>query len=167
MISLVVAVAALAATLAVASTAFAAAADASPAPRAQLTGLACRSPRAPAARAVSIETVMRPVPGTRSLAVRLTLLARRRGAAAARPVAPAGDLGVWLTPAVPTLGRRPGDVWKLAKTVYDVAAAAHYRFAVQFRWRGVHGAVLRRVTLRSPTCAVTDPRPRQIAVSPH
>jgi hypothetical protein len=138
-------------------------------PRAQLTGLACHSPSVPAQRAVSIETVMRPVAGTRSLSVRLTLLQRRAGQAP-QTVAPSGDLGVWLTPAEKTLGRRPGDVWKLAKTVYDVDAPARYRFSVQFRWLGAGDRVLRLVTLRSGACAVTDPRPdllvRSVAVRP-
>ena len=140
------------------------------APPAQLTGLSCRSPSDPAQRAVSIETVMRPVAGTRSLSLRLSLYERPAAGGAAQAVAPSGDLGVWLTPAEPTLGRRPGDVWKLAKTVYDVDAPARYAFSVEFRWQGPGGEVLRRTTLRSGTCAVTDPRPdlvvRSVAVTP-
>lgn len=135
-------------------------ASASAAPsRARLTGLACRSPLAPADRAVSIETVMRPVTGSRTLSLRLTLLQREPDGAGWHTVPATGDLGVWLTPADPTLGRRPGDVWKLAKSVYDVGAPSRYRFSVQFRWLGASGAVLRRATLRSATCAVRDPRP--------
>lgn len=145
------------------------AASAAAPPRAQLTGLTCRSPSEPSQRAVSIETVMRPVTGTRSLSVRLTLLERRAGQAESA-VAPSGDLGRWLAPAERTLGRRSGDVWKLAKTVYDLDAPARYRFSVQFRWLGSGGRVLRRETVRSSTCAITDPRPdlavRSVVVTP-
>lgn len=138
-------------------------------PRAQLTLLACRSTPQPAHRRVSIITVMRPVPGTRTLSVRVSLLEKRPGALV-QMIGHSGDLGRWVTPAQPTLGRRPGDVWKLAKVVYDVDAPATYRFRVSFRWLGAHGRVLKTATRQSGRCSVRELRPdvlvRDVAVAP-
>ncbi len=139
------------------------------APRAQLAGFACHSALNPIGRTVAVTSVMRPVPGTRTLSVRFSLLERIPGAAL-RSVPDSGDLGRWLTPADPTLGRRSADVWKLAKTVYDVDAPARYRFAVDFRWLGAHDEILSTTTLRSPACGVRDLRPdlrvARVAVTP-
>ena len=128
-------------------------------PRSQLTRIACHSTLDPARRTVSVVSVMRPVPGTRRLSVMLTLLAQRPGSARAQSVGRIGGLGVWVSPADPTLGRRPGDVWKLAKAVYDVDAPARYRFRVAFRWQGAHGRVLATATRQTGRCAERELRP--------
>jgi len=126
-------------------------------PPAALTKIACHSTLNPFERSVSVVAITRHRPGTRSLAVRFTLLEKLPGAPA-RPLRD-GDLGHWKTPTDRTLGRLPADVWKLRKTVYNVDAPAVYRFRVTFRWRGRHGSVLARETLRTGRCAVRELRP--------
>jgi hypothetical protein len=128
-----------------------------PAPRAALAGFRCRSTFDPAIRRVSVVSVMRPVAHTHTLSVRFTLLQKLSGA----PVTTVsyGDLGRWLTPADPTLGRRPADVWKLVKPVIGVDAPARYRFRVQFRWLARDGHVLAQATRTTRWCAVRELRP--------
>jgi hypothetical protein len=139
-------------------------------PRARLAGFACHSTLDPTSRSVSVTSVMRPVPGTQTLSVRFSLLERTPGAAQAVSVGESGDLGRWLTPSDPTLGRRPHDVWKLAKSVSDLDAPAAYRFAVDFRWVGQGGAVLSTGSLRTPLCHERELRPdllvRRVIVTP-
>jgi hypothetical protein len=125
---------------------------------AALTGFACASTLDPTQRTVSVTSVMRPVPGTRTLAVKFSLLERAPGAAELHSVV-TGDLGQWLAPADPTLGSRAKDIWKLAKTVSDVDAPAAYRFSVAFRWEGTGGRVLAVASRRTPLCSERELRP--------
>jgi hypothetical protein len=143
----------LALTLGVAGTATAA----SP-PRARLRPLVCQHELDPAARAVSVTAVMRPLPGTVRLALRFDLLSRPRGAASFSALG-GGDLGSWIEPSNPTLGRRSGDVWLVNKQVVDLAAPAAYRFRVSFRWIGKHGRVLGAAVRRTATCFQAELRP--------
>lgn len=124
---------------------------------AALTRIACHSTLVPGARSVSVTSVMRHLPGTQSLQVRFTLLEKQPGSPPKRVAD--GDLGRWLSPSDPTLGRLPADVWKLTKTVYNVDAPARYRFRVAFRWRGAGGRQLAIRTLRTGACAERDLRP--------
>jgi CARDB len=125
--------------------------------RAVLTSFACQRALAPPARSVSVKAVMRPVTGTRTLSLKFDLLERAAGAT--RTLAGAGDLGVWLSPKDPTLGRRPGDVWELTKAVSNLDAPASFRFRVTFRWLGAHGKVLATAVRQSGSCAQRDLRP--------
>ena len=109
--------------------------------RSQLIAFACQRALDPPDRSVSVKAVMRPLTGTRALSLKFQLL-EKTGSAPARSVTGAGDLGVWLSPTNATLGQRPGDVWELTKTVYDLDAPAGYRFRVTFHWLGAHGKVL-------------------------
>src|SRR5205807_3462613 len=79
-----------------------------PPPRSQLTGFACTHALDPSDRAIGVQAVMRPLTGTRRLAIRFELLKRPLGQPA-QTVA-GGDLGLWKTPPEPTLGQRSGDV---------------------------------------------------------
>lgn len=141
-----------------------------PANRARLTDFACHSALAPAKRKVSVTAVMRPVPGTRQLSMRLTLLEQPDGSARAHATPPAPDLGKWVTPKDPTLGQRPRDVWRLIKPVSQVSAPAHYRFRVAFRWRGADGKLLAVATRQTRRCTVRELRPdvavQRVTVSP-
>ena len=124
-----------------------------------LAAFACHSTLDPTARTVSVTSVMRPIPGTWTLSVRFSLLERAPGTSVEQSVGQSGDLGRWLTPADPTLGRRADDVWKLAKPVRDVAAPAAYRFAVSFRWKGRDGKVLATASRRTASCRERELRP--------
>ena len=70
-----------------------------------------------------------------------------------------GDLGVWRMPPNPTLGQLPGDVWRLQKSVYNLAVPFSYQFRVSFRWTGQNGKVLGTATRYSRTCRQRELRP--------
>jgi CARDB len=132
-------------------------------PRAQLTDYICQRALDPAARAISITAVMRPLLGTRKLSVRFALLTRSQSAPVATLVR-AGDLGTWISPDDRLLGQQPGDVWKVNKPVVDLSAPATYRFRVNFRWIGAGERVLGNAVRYSPRCAQPELRP-DLAVS--
>jgi hypothetical protein len=137
------------------------------APRDTLTAFVCQRALDPPNRSVSVKAVMRPVTGTRSLALKFDLVEKQAGAR--RILTGAGDLGVWLSPKDPTLGRRTGDIWELTKAVSNLDAPASYRFRVTFRWLGVHGKVLATATGQSAACTQRELRPdvlvRSVAVT--
>jgi hypothetical protein len=139
-------------------------------PRAQLNQFACVHALDPANRTVSTQAVMRPLAGTRKLAVRFELLLDRGADSAPQTVVRAGDLSVWISPSNPTLGQLPGDVWHLQKTVLNLDAPAGYQFRVSFRWTGAHGKVLGTATRWSRICRQKELRPdllvTSIAVAP-
>jgi hypothetical protein len=126
-------------------------------PRSQLTGFACTHALDPGARAVAIKATMRPLTGTRKMAIRFELLQRSPGL----PVqeVSGGDLGVWRSPPNPTLGQLPGDVWRLQKSVYNLDVPFTYQFRVSFRWTGLHGKVLESTTRYTQTCRQRELRP--------
>lgn len=136
-------------------------------PRAALGAIACHQAIDPAQRQVSLLATMRPVAQTRSLEIKFALSMSPPGHAATAIVAP--GLGQWLTPSDPTLGRRPGDIWKLSKTV-DNLGAGSYRYTVSFRWLGAGARTLKTVTRRSSHCAIKELRPdlavRSVHVTP-
>ncbi len=140
------------------------------APRAQLHNFVCRRALDPANRAVSVDAVMRPVAGTRSLELRFDLLVSHGASSPGQSVIRAGDLGAWITPRNPTLGQLPGDVWNLAKPVVELDAPATYGFRVAFRWIGARNRVIRSTVLYSPPCRERELRPdllvRSITVTP-
>ncbi len=137
-------------------------------PRSQLTASTCTHALDPGARAVAVKATMRPLTGTRKMALRFELLQRSPGL----PVqeVSGGDLGVWRAPPNPTLGQLPGDVWRLQKSVYNLAVPFTYQFRVTFRWTGLHGKVLGTATRYTHGCLQRELRPdlavRSITVSP-
>jgi hypothetical protein len=136
--------------------------------RAALAQFACDHALDPASRSVSVQAVMRPLTATRKLAVKFELLEKVPGSAP-QTVVRAGDLGVWIAPTNPTLGRLPGDVWRLDKTALNLAPAS-YQFRVTFRWTGARGRLLGTTVRLSHTCNVRELRPdlliRSVTVSP-
>jgi hypothetical protein len=137
-------------------------------PRASLHAFACTRALDPPGRSVAVTAVMRPLAGTRHLALKFALLSRRSGSGVQKVVR-AGDLGVWITPTNPTLGQLPGDVWNLQKSVVELAAPATYRFRVTFRWTGAHGQLLGTAVRFSQACRQRELRPdllvRSVTVS--
>ncbi len=127
-------------------------------PRAQLVQFACQHALDPANRVVSIQAVMRPLTGTRRMAIRFDLLERVADSASWTAVH-AGDLGTWRPPDNPTLGQLPGDVWRLSKSVYNLNVPASYQFRVSFRWTGAHGKLLGTVVRYSRSCRQRELRP--------
>jgi len=136
-------------------------------PRSQLSASTCTHALDPGARAVGVTATMRPLTGTRKMAIRFQLLQRAPGF----PVQEVtnGDLGTWRTPSNPTLGQLPGDVWHLQKSVYNLDVPFSYQFQVAFRWTGAHGKVLGTATRYTHACRQRELRPdltvRSITVS--
>jgi hypothetical protein len=124
----------------------------------RLRGFSCQRAVRPVARSVSITSVMRPVNGTKKMALRFELIRRTKAGTPWSSVS-GGDLGSWVSPSNPTLGQRPGDVWILHKSVIDLAAPAAYRYKVSFRWTGAHGRTLATATRWSSTCNQPELRP--------
>lgn len=139
-----------------------------PPPRAQLTQFTCVRALDPVNRSVGVSAVMRPLPGTRRLALRFQLLQQVPGAPAVS--LRGGDLGMFRSPPDPTLGQLPGDVWRKVKQVINLGAPAAYQFRVTFRWIGLHGHVLGTAVRYSRVCHVHELRPdlsvTSVAVSP-
>lgn len=135
-----------------------AAPTAAQAPRAHLKSFVCQTAMDPAARAISITAVMRPLSGTSKLAMRFQLMRQKnRGT---RPVSVSGrGLKSWITPMDPTLGRQPGDVWVVRHPVVNLLAPDLYRFVVTFRWFDSSGKVLGTAARSSPRCAQPELRP--------
>jgi hypothetical protein len=125
-------------------------------PRDGLGAIACHQAVNPLQRDVSVQATMRPVTGTQTLQIKFGLNLTASGEPATAVVA--NGLGQWLTPSNPTLGQRPGDIWKLSKTVYNLGGGS-YQFSVAFRWLGPNGKSLRTATLQSSSCAIKELRP--------
>jgi hypothetical protein len=125
-------------------------------PRDALGAIACHQAINPLQRDVSVQATMRHLTGTQTLQIKFSLSLTASGEPAAAVVA--GGLGQWLTPSAPTLGQRPGDIWKLSKTVYNLGGGS-YQFSVAFRWLGANGKVLRTAALASSSCAIKELRP--------
>jgi hypothetical protein len=127
-------------------------------PTARLRSFACKQAVRPVARAVTVGAVMRPLRGTKRMALRFELFTRLKPGGDWTPVR-AGDLGSWISPGDRTLGRRPGDVWIFNKSVGDLAAPAAYRYRVSFRWFGARQRVLRTTAVLSSVCSQPELRP--------
>jgi CARDB len=152
----------LVAIAAVAAVPVASASAAAPA-RSQLSVSSCTHALDPGARAVGVTATMRPLTGTRRMAIRFELLQRSPGVPVQEVTG--GDLGVWRTPANPTLGQLPGDVWRLQKSVYNLDVPFTYQFRVSFRWTGLHGKVLGTATRWTRTCRQRELRPDLVVKS--
>jgi hypothetical protein len=126
-------------------------------PRSELHNFNCHAALNPAERSISVVSTMRPVAHTRRMQMRVWLL-EKRGQGPARTVR-GGDLGAWISPADPSLGQRPGDVWNLDKSVVNLSAPAAYRFRVQFRWLGARHRVLKRQQRTTRQCRQRELRP--------
>jgi CARDB len=135
--------------------------------RAALGPIACHQAVDPHRREVALQATMRPVAQTRSLEIKFALSVSSPGAPASPVVAP--GLRQWLMPSDPTLGRRPGDIWKLSKTVSNLGAG-RYRYTVWFRWLGAKDRVLKTVMRTSSRCSIKELRPdlavRSVRVTP-
>src|SRR3984957_5442715 len=138
-----------------------------PPPRDALGAIACHQALNPLQRDVSVQATMRPQTGTQTLQIKFGLNLTASGEPAIAVVA--AGLSQWLTPSDPTLGQRPGDIWKLSKTVYNLGGGS-YQFSVTFRWLGANGKVLKTATLQSSSCAIKELRPdlavRSVKVRP-
>jgi CARDB len=122
-----------------------------PPARDQLRSFVCQKAIDPPSRAVSIQSVMRPVTNTAKMQMRFDLMRRTKRGAPFKNVR-GQSLGSWLTPSDPTLGQRPGDVWIVNHPVVDLPAPATYRFRVSFRWLGSRGQQLSSAVQTSSTC---------------
>ncbi len=138
-------------------------------PTTQLTGPVCHHALFPAQRKVAITAVMRPVSGTSSMAMMFDLQRASRRWGPFASVRGAG-LDQWVRPANPTLGQRPGDIWKFDQKVENLPGPAYYRFRVRFRWTGARGRSLRTSSTNGPVCFQPELRPdlqaRSLTIKP-
>jgi hypothetical protein len=135
----------------------------------QLSSFVCQKALDPPTRAVSVEAVMRPVPGTAKMQLRFELM--RQWHPGARFMVVRGRfLGSWISPSDPTLGQRPNDVWIVKHPVVNLPAPATYRFRVTFRWTGAQGQHLATAVQMSAGCYQPELRAdllvRSLAVTP-
>lgn len=125
---------------------------------ATLRAFKCSPALQPLLRGMDVTAVMRPVTGTQALRMRFELLRATRHTGTYRVVHGA-NLGRWIAPTDPTLGRQPGDVWNVTHPVVGVMRAGYYRYRVDFRWLGAHNAALATLTRLSRVCALLELRP--------
>jgi hypothetical protein len=130
----------------------------------QLEKPICHRALLPAARKIAVTAVMRPVNGTTSMAMMFDLQRARRWGGPFVSVRGHG-LDQWIHPPNPTLGQRPGDIWKFEQKVENLPGPAYYRFRVRFRWTGAHGKTLATSTQTGPTCRQPELRPDLLARS--
>ena len=138
-------------------------------PTTQLTQPGCHRAMLPAARKMTITAVMRPVRGTMSMEMSFDLERAKHPAGPFVSVRGHG-LDRWVHPPNPTLGQRPGDIWKVDQKVSNLPGTDYYRFRVRFRWLGAGGRSLGTASQLGPLCYEPEPRPdlevRSITVSP-
>ena len=132
-------------------------AQASSAPVA-LRAYGCSPNLQPLLRGLNVTAVMRPVTGTQTLRMRFDLLRASHRTARYRVVHGA-NLGRWITPPKPTLGRQPGDVWNVSHPVVGVSRAGYYRLQVTFEWLGANGRRLAATTRTTAVCPLLELRP--------
>ena len=133
-------------------------------PHTKLRGFACKHALFPSNRGVSVTAVMRPVGGTKHMALKFELIGRNKRTHKLVHVK-GGDLGAWINPADRGLGSRPGDVWIIKHPVKDLAAPVTYRFHVHFRWSGAHGQTISGAVRVSRPCYQPELRPDLVAAS--
>jgi hypothetical protein len=138
-------------------------------PDAQLAKPICHRALLPADRKIAVTAVMRPVSGTMSMAMMFDLQRARRHRGPFANVRGHG-LEQWIHPSNPTLGQRPGDIWKFDQKVENLPGPAYYRFRVRFRWTGTAGHTLQTSSAAGPTCFQPELRPdllvRSLTVRP-
>ena len=129
----------------------------------------CQKALDPPARAVSVQSVMRPVTGTSKMQMKFELLRSTKPHPRFVTVHAHG-LGSWISPTNPTLGQQAGDVWIVNHPVVNLSAPATYRFRVAFRWIGSQGQTLDTATQTSPSCYQPELRAdllvRSLSVTP-
>jgi hypothetical protein len=128
-----------------------------PPPRDELRAFTCLRALDPPARAVSVQAVMRPLTGTAKMQMRFDLLRQTRPGGRFKLVR-GRFLGSWISPADPTLGQRPGDVWIVNHPVVNLSGPATYRFRVSFRWFDAREQQLSSAVQTSPKCYQPEPR---------
>jgi hypothetical protein len=127
-------------------------------PITQLTSPVCHRALLPTSRKIAITAVMRPVTGTMSLAMMFDLQRARHRFGPFATVRGAG-LDKWIHPENPTLGQRPGDIWRFDQKVENLPGTLYYRFRVRFRWIRSGGHTLHTSTATGPTCFQPELRP--------
>ncbi len=142
----------------------AAAATPSTTPVAQLQDFACQRAPDPRERGLTVTAVMRPLAGTTAMQLRFDLLRAVHRFGIYRAVH-GRNLGTWMSPADPTLGQQPADVWVERHPVVGLPAPAFYRMRVTFRWLGAGGRRLDQQVRVTPLCHQLELRPDLLAGS--
>lgn len=125
---------------------------------AALSAYSCQRALDPPLRGISVTALMRPVPGTERMQLRFDLL-RARHLRGPYHAVHGPNLGRWLSPRDPQLGRQPGDLWRVPHPVVGLSAPAFYRLRVSFRWLGAGNRRLDQRLRMTPTCHQPELRP--------
>ena len=112
------------------------------APRSHLEGFVCDVSPRPKARSISVRAVMRPVPTTKKMEMRIELLSKSATPGSAYTEQAGSGLDTWLSPTDPTLGQNPHDVWIVPDVVRNLPFPFYYRYRVTFRWTQSGGHVV-------------------------
>ena len=123
-----------------------------------LRGYSCSPNLQPLLRGMSVTAVMRPVTGTEKLRMRFDLLRAAHRTGPYRVVHGA-NLGRWIGPPDPMLGRQPGDVWQVSHPVVSVTKPGYYRLQVSFVWLGAANKRLASAKRTTAACALLELRP--------
>jgi CARDB len=138
-------------------------------PRDQLQSFVCQKALDPPARAVTVQSVMRPLTGTSKMQMKFSLLRSTKAHPHYMTVHGRG-LGSWISPTNPTLGQQSGDVWIVNHPVVQLSAPATYKFRVAYRWIGSDGQTLGTATQTSSQCYQPELRAdllvRSLSVTP-
>lgn len=117
-----------------------------------------RSPRAQQRVAV-VSAWMRPVAGATRLALRIELLERPLAGGPWSVRADVPGLGTWTSPADPSIGSRPADLFRYRQAVARLGVPFAYRFRVGFHWLDDAGRVVRAERRLTRACRQPDLRP--------
>lgn len=113
-------------------------------PRSQLEGFLCHVSPKPHQRSISVRAVMRPLPKTKSMEMRIELQSKSTVPGSAFVEQSGSGLDTWLSPADPTLGQNSGDVWIVPDVVHKLPFPDYYRYSVTFRWTRAGGQIVTR-----------------------
>jgi len=121
--------------------------------------LTCRRAPQTESRTATVAATMRPIAGSRKLALRVDLYQRPLAAGRWALRADVPGLSEWTTPSDPSIGSRPADVFRYRQAVGRLTVPYAYRFRVTFRWADASGKVLREASVNTAPCREPDLRP--------
>jgi CARDB protein len=121
--------------------------------------LTCRRSPLIERRTVAVAARMRPIAGGTHLSLRVQLYQRPLTGRHWTLRSDVPGLGEWISPADPTLGSRPADVFAYHQAVGRLVVPYAYRFRVSFRWLDDAGKVVRQEHTTTRPCREPDLRP--------
>jgi CARDB len=119
----------------------------------------CRRSPLVANRVAVVSATMRTSAGATHLQLKIDLYQRPLAGGRWTLRSDVPGLGTWSSPNDPTIGSRPGDVFKYRQAVARLVVPFAYRFKVAFRWLDSGGNVVREASASTRVCREPDLRP--------